>query len=79
MTLGLRTHSDQGVEMVEAARHLVALILAARDEGEQIRRVPPRVAEALAESGLLQNVPTPFDGRLGTRSPYGVSCDRGNL
>jgi indole-3-acetate monooxygenase len=54
MTLGRRTHSDQGVEMVEAARHLVPLILAARDEGEQIRRVPPRVAEALAESGLLQ-------------------------
>jgi indole-3-acetate monooxygenase len=54
MTLGRTTHSDQGVEMVEAARHLVPLILAARDEGEQIRRVPPRVAEALAKSGLLQ-------------------------
>ena len=40
--------------MVEAARRLVPLIIASRDEGEQIRRVPSRLAEALAEAGLLQ-------------------------
>jgi alkylation response protein AidB-like acyl-CoA dehydrogenase len=33
---------------------LVPLILASRDEAEQIRRVPPRVAEALAAAGFFQ-------------------------
>jgi alkylation response protein AidB-like acyl-CoA dehydrogenase len=41
-------------DVVTAAKSLAPLILAAREEGEQIRRVPPRVAEALAEAGLLQ-------------------------
>jgi alkylation response protein AidB-like acyl-CoA dehydrogenase len=42
------------VDVVAAAKSLVPLILAARDEGEQIRRVPPEVAKALALAGLLQ-------------------------
>src|SRR5215831_5695551 len=54
MTPVRRTHSDSTVDMVEAARRLVPLIVASRDEGEQIRRVPPRLAKALAEAGLLQ-------------------------
>jgi len=45
---------DPTVDVVTAAKSLAPLVLAARDEGEQIRRVPPRVAEALAEAGLLQ-------------------------
>ena len=45
---------DPWVDVVTAAKNLVPLILAARDEGEQIRRVPPQVAEALAAAGLLQ-------------------------
>jgi indole-3-acetate monooxygenase len=45
---------DPTVDVVAAAKSLAPLVLAARDEGEQIRRVPPRVAEALAEAGLLQ-------------------------
>ena len=54
MTPSRGTHFDSAVDMVEAARRLVPLIVASRDEGEQIRRVPPRLAEALAEAGLLQ-------------------------
>src|SRR6202022_4787230 len=42
------------VDVVTAAMRLAPLILAAREEGEQIRRVPPRVAKALAAAGLLQ-------------------------
>jgi alkylation response protein AidB-like acyl-CoA dehydrogenase len=42
------------VDVVTAAKNLAPLVLAAREEGEQIRRVPRRVAEALAEAGLLQ-------------------------
>src|SRR5215469_11637392 len=45
---------DPLVDVVTAAKGLVPLILAARDEGEQIRRVPPRAAKALAQAGLLQ-------------------------
>ncbi len=45
---------DPTVDVVSAAKSLAPLVLAAREEGEQIRRVPPRVAEALAEAGLLQ-------------------------
>jgi alkylation response protein AidB-like acyl-CoA dehydrogenase len=41
-------------DVVAAAKSLAPLILAAREEGEQIRRVPPRVAKALAAAGLLQ-------------------------
>ena len=47
-------HSDQLQDVVAAAKSLVPLILASRDEGEQIRRVPPLVAKALAAAGLLQ-------------------------
>src|SRR5438552_17962476 len=42
------------LDVVAAARSLAPVIVAAREEGEQIRRVPPRVAEALAAAGLLQ-------------------------
>src|SRR5271167_1305689 len=45
---------DPPIDVVTAAKSLVPLILSAREEGEQIRRVPPRVAEALAGAGLLQ-------------------------
>ncbi len=45
---------DPTLDVVAAAKRLGPLILAAREEGEQIRRVPPRVANALAEAGLLQ-------------------------
>jgi alkylation response protein AidB-like acyl-CoA dehydrogenase len=48
------TCPDPLVDVVTAAKGLVPLILAARDEGEQIRRVPPRAAKALAQAGLLQ-------------------------
>jgi len=46
--------SDRLQDVVAAAKSLVPLILASRDEGEQIRRVPPLVAKALAAAGLLQ-------------------------
>src|SRR5207245_11613626 len=42
------------LDVVTAAKSLAPLVRAAREEGGQIRRVPPRVAEALAEAGLLQ-------------------------
>src|ERR1700724_761837 len=45
---------DPPADVVAAAKGLVPLILASRDEGERIRRVPPEVAEALAAAGLLQ-------------------------
>jgi indole-3-acetate monooxygenase len=45
---------DTTVDVVAAAKRLAPLILAAREECEQIRRVPPRVANALAKAGLLQ-------------------------
>src|SRR5689334_327501 len=54
MTADGGAYSDLVVDMVEAARRLAPLILASRDEGEQIRRVPSRLAEALAEAGRLQ-------------------------
>jgi len=41
-------------DVVAAARHLAPLVLAARDEAEHIRHVPPDVVEALAAAGLLQ-------------------------
>jgi alkylation response protein AidB-like acyl-CoA dehydrogenase len=46
--------ADATLDVVTAAKSLASLILAAREEGEELRRVPPRVAEALAEAGLLQ-------------------------
>ena len=47
-------YSAPTVDVVTTAKRLAPLILAAREEGEQIRRVPPRVAKALAAAGLLQ-------------------------
>jgi indole-3-acetate monooxygenase len=54
MAAGYNTHPDPPVDVVAKAKSLAPLILAARDEGEQIRRVPPEVAKALAAAGLLQ-------------------------
>jgi indole-3-acetate monooxygenase len=54
MTAGNHTCPDPPVDVVTAAKSLGPLIIAAREEGEQIRRVPSRVAEALAAAGLLQ-------------------------
>src|SRR4029077_2961825 len=54
MTARHNTCPDPSVDIVAAAKSLVPLVLASRDEGEQIRRVPPRVAKALAAAGLLQ-------------------------
>ena len=45
---------DPSTDVVTAAKGLVPLILAAREEGERLRRVPPHVAKALAAAGLLQ-------------------------
>jgi len=56
------------LDVVTAAKSLAPLVRAAREEGEQIRRVPPRVAEALAEAGLLQMfLPRSMGGRNSTR------------
>ncbi|WP_158258482.1 acyl-CoA dehydrogenase family protein [Rhodopila globiformis] len=41
-------------DMVSAARNLAPLVRARRDEAEQLRRLPPDVAEAFAAAGLLQ-------------------------
>jgi indole-3-acetate monooxygenase len=41
-------------DVVAAARKLIPDVLAARDEGERLRRVPTYMAEALAKAGLLQ-------------------------
>ena len=46
--------SSQSIDVVTAAKNLAPLILAAREEGERIRHVPPEIANALAEAGLLQ-------------------------
>src|ERR1700733_10911660 len=52
------------VDMAAAARKLAPLILAAREEGERIRHVPPEIANALAEAGLLQMyLPRPMGGQ----------------
>jgi alkylation response protein AidB-like acyl-CoA dehydrogenase len=51
------------VDVVTAARNLAPLILAAREEGERIRHVPPEIANALAAAGLLQMyLPRPMGG-----------------
>ena len=44
------SHSD----VVAAAMRLVPQVLAAREEGETLRRVPTHMVEALAQAGLLQ-------------------------
>jgi len=46
--------SNPSADIVSAARDLVPLVRARRDEAEQIRRLPPDVAEAFAAVGLLQ-------------------------
>ncbi len=51
MAADCSAHPDPSVDVVAAAKSLVPLILAARDEGEQIRRVPPELAKALASPG----------------------------
>jgi alkylation response protein AidB-like acyl-CoA dehydrogenase len=48
------TGSNLPVDVVMAAKNLVPLILAAREEGEGIRHVPPQVAKAVSAAGLLQ-------------------------
>jgi len=45
-----RTEAD----VVASARKLVPEVLAARDAGERLRRIPTSIAEALARAGLLQ-------------------------
>ncbi len=54
MTDDNRPDPESRVDAVTAARDLAPLILAAREEGERIRHVPPNVANALARGGLLQ-------------------------
>lgn len=41
-------------EILAAAKNLRSLIVAARDQGERMRRVPPHIVDALAGAGLLQ-------------------------
>src|SRR2546423_6091293 len=45
---------DQSADVVTAAQRLSSLVVASREEGERIRRVPSHVVEALAAAGLLQ-------------------------
>jgi indole-3-acetate monooxygenase len=47
-------HSARPQDVVAAAKSLTPLILASRDEGQRLRRVPPPVAAALVAAGLLQ-------------------------
>lgn len=67
------------IDVVAAAKGLVPLILASREEGEQIRRVPPQVAEALAAAGLLQMFLPRSMGGPELDPPNGIPRDRGNL
>ena len=46
--------SDRSADVVTAAQRLSSLVVASREEGERIRRVPSHVVEALAAAGLLQ-------------------------
>ena len=45
---------DLEAEAIAAAEALVPQVLAAREEGEQLRHVPPAMARALADAGLFQ-------------------------
>ena len=45
---------DRSADVVAAAQRLSSLVVASREEGERIRRVPSDVVEALAAAGLLQ-------------------------
>src|SRR5690348_18436659 len=54
MAAGQHIFPDPPLDVVAAAKSLAPLIRAAREEGEQIRRVPPRVVEALSSASLLQ-------------------------
>ena len=50
-------------EIVARAKSLRPLIVAARDQGERMRRVPPQIVEALVGAGLLQMYLVTLDGR----------------
>src|ERR1700687_2438313 len=54
MTADYEIKPNLPADVVTAARNLAPLIFAAREEGERIRHVPPEIANALAEAGLLQ-------------------------
>jgi len=54
MPAGCDIGPDLPVDVVTAARNLAPLVIAEREEGERMRRVPNRVVEALAAAGLLQ-------------------------
>jgi indole-3-acetate monooxygenase len=54
MTADHEARSSLPLDVVTAATDLRPLILAAREEGERIRHVPPEIASALAKAGLLQ-------------------------
>jgi alkylation response protein AidB-like acyl-CoA dehydrogenase len=54
MTARYAAQPSLAEDVVAAASKLAPLILANREEGERIRHVPPVVANALAEAGLLQ-------------------------
>src|SRR5712671_1986742 len=45
---------DRSADVVTAAQRLSSVVVASRQEGERIRRVPSHVVEALAAAGLLQ-------------------------
>lgn len=63
MTAG-DTTSDPSGDVAAAAEALVPLILAHRDEGERIRRLPDAVADALTDAGLFQMyLPRSMGGR----------------
>ena len=42
---------DRSADVVTAAQRLSSLVVASREEGERIRRVPSHVVEALAAAG----------------------------
>src|ERR1700687_3731937 len=54
MTADYEIKPNLPADVVTAARNLAPLIFAAREEGERIRHVPPEIANALAEAGVLQ-------------------------
>ncbi len=50
----LGSTAKSSYDALSAARALIPSVLAARDECERLRHVPPLLAEALAKAGLLQ-------------------------
>ena len=60
--------ADRSAHVVTAAQRLSSLVVASREEGERIRRVPSHVVEALAAPGLLQMfLPRSMGGPSSTR------------